>query len=153
MYFCVTFGRADAAERIRPVTTGSGDSATLNVLLVEDDEMSLIAARELLRKGGFIVTTARNGREVLSLLEEGDFDVILMDIQLPVMDGMETAIAIRTLPEFKGKAAIPIITMTAYAMDRERFMAGGLDGYIAKPVSMRELHAEIGRVLAKAGKG
>ena len=128
----------------------------MNVLLVEDDEMSLIAARELLRKGGFIVTTARNGREVLSLLEEGDFDVILMDIQLPVMDGMETAAAIRTLPEFKGKSSIPIIAMTAYAMagDREKFLAAGLDGYIAKPVSMFELHAEVGRVLARAqGRG
>jgi PAS domain S-box-containing protein len=156
MYFCITFGRATVAARTpAALAGGGGGAAPLRVLLVEDDEMSLVAARELLRKGGLEVTVARDGREVLRLLEAGDFDLILMDVQLPVMDGMETAAAIRSRPEFKGKASIPIIAMTAYAMDgdREKFLAGGLDGYIAKPVSMRDLHAEIGRVMARAGKG
>ena len=155
MYFCITFGRATEAARIpAALPEGGAGSAPLRVLLVEDDEMSLVAARELLRKGGLTVTVARDGREVLRLLEAGDFDVILMDVQLPVMDGMEAAAAIRTRPEFRGKASIPIIAMTAYSMDgdREKFLAGGLDGYIAKPVSMRDLHAEIGRVMARAGK-
>jgi PAS domain S-box-containing protein len=155
MYFCVTFGRAEAAARTAAVPAGGGaDEAPLRTLLVEDDETSLVAAKELLRKGGFAVSTARNGREVLRLLQEGDFDLILMDIQLPVMDGMEVAGAIRSLPEFKDKASIPIIAMTAFAMagDREKFLAAGLDGYIAKPVSMRELRAEIGRVMAR-GQG
>jgi CheY-like chemotaxis protein len=156
MYFCITFGRADEADRTAPASAvGGADAAPLRILLVEDDDMSLVAARDLLRKGGFAVTTARNGREVLGLLEKGDFDLILMDIQLPVMDGMEAAAAIRSLPEFKGKASIPIIAMTAYAMagDREKFLAAGLDGYIAKPVSTRDLHAEIGRVMARAQGG
>ena len=153
MYFCITFGRTDAAARIAPASAGGGEgSEPRHILLVEDDEMSLVAASELLRKAGFSVTSARNGHEVLRLLEDRDFDLILMDIQLPVLDGMETTAAIRSQPEFKSKASIPIIAMTAYAMagDREKFLAGGLDGYIAKPVSMLELHAEIDRVLARA---
>ena len=128
------------------------DAGALRVLVAEDDEMSLVTVRELLKKDGCAVTTATNGQEVLRILLEQDFDLILMDIQMPVMDGVEATGKIRSSPDFRRVASIPIIAMTAYAMegDRDKFLSSGMDGYIAKPVSMRNLRAQIERVMERA---
>ena len=117
------------------------DLAGLRILLVEDDSVSMFAARRVLEKAGHTVSAATDGSEVLPLLREHDFDVILMDVQLPVMDGLQATAGIRAETSLGDKSRIPIVAMTAYAMsgDREKFLAAGMDDYIAKPVSAREL--------------
>jgi len=113
----------------------------LHILLVEDDAVSMFAARRVLEKAGHTVTAATDGSEVLPLLREHDFDVILMDVQLPVMDGLQATAVVRAETSLGDKSRIPIVAMTAYAMsgDRDKFLAAGMDDYIAKPVSAREL--------------
>jgi CheY-like chemotaxis protein len=111
----------------------------LEILLVEDDEVNLFAARHLLQRLGHQVIVARNGQEAVTLAMSQDFDVIFMDIQMPVMDGLEATKAIRAFPG--PRAQVPIIAMTAYAMngDQELFLTSGMDSYIPKPVDKHTL--------------
>jgi CheY-like chemotaxis protein len=97
-------------------------------------------AQRILEKAGHKVVVADNGREGVAMLAEQPFDVVLMDVQMPEMDGFEAAKAIRALERESG-AHVPIIAMTAYAMtgDRERCLEAGMDGYISKPIRAREL--------------
>ncbi|EKO39753.1 MAG: PAS domain S-box [Solidesulfovibrio magneticus str. Maddingley MBC34] len=135
---------------LRQPNLGSNDRP-FRILFADDDEISLISGKKLLEKSGYDVLTAKDGQEALNRLSEQDFDLILMDIQMPVMDGVAAAKAIRTQSPFAAKSTIPIIAMTAYAMvgDREKFLAAGMDGYISKPVDMIELREVINRVRAK----
>ena len=109
------------------------------VLLVDDDETTQLYIRTLLEKQGCKVTVAGNGEKALSVLEHDEFDCILMDIQMPVLDGAEATRQIRN-SEAKYRD-IPILALTAYAMsgDREKFIGYGMDDYIAKPVDREEL--------------
>jgi PAS domain S-box-containing protein len=127
----------------------------LRVLLVEDDEVSLFAARRVLEKVGHVVETATDGAKALDVLRGGDFDLILMDVQLPVMDGVQATSLIRNDPSLGRKAHIPIIAMTAYAMsgDRETFLNAGMDEYISKPFGMSDLLAAMDRVGLRAKGG
>ena len=116
-----------------------------SLLLVEDNEFNQIIATELLRDvAGMALTLAKNGEEALECLRKGVFDAVLMDVQMPVMDGYEATAAIRQRDEF---ANLPIIAMTAHAMlrDREKCLAVGMNDYVTKPVEPAELFA----VLAK----
>ncbi|WP_428567603.1 MAG: ATP-binding protein [Solidesulfovibrio sp. DCME] len=124
----------------------------LRILLAEDDTISALACRHLLEKLGHAVATAPNGREAVERFAAEDFDLILMDIQMPVLDGIEATREIRDAGRYGDKAAIPIIAMTAFAMagDKERFLAGGMDGYIAKPVDRDKLRQNIDHVLGQA---
>jgi len=125
--------------------------ARFRVLFAEDDEVSLKAGKQMLETFGYAaVTTAKDGKEALRILSEHDFDLILMDVQMPVMDGVEATKRIRTSPEFKDKAHTPIIALTAYAMrgDREKFLAAGMNDYISKPVEMEDLREAIEKVAA-----
>ena len=119
------------------VVTGSG---FLNVLLTEDNHVNQVVATKILEKRGHRVVLANNGQEALDALEKEDFDIVLMDIQMPVMSGFETTTAIRKREEDTGKHQT-IIAMTAHAMkgDRERCLEGGMDSYISKPVDPDEL--------------
>jgi PAS domain S-box-containing protein len=110
------------------------------ILLVEDVAVNQMLAQRILEKAGHKVVVADNGREGVAMLAEHPFDVVLMDVQMPEMDGFEAARAIRIL-ERRSSAHVPIIAMTAYAMtgDRERCLEAGLDGYISKPIRAREL--------------
>ncbi|GAB6113276.1 PAS domain S-box protein [Desulfomicrobium salsuginis] len=119
------------------------------IILAEDDEVNLWAGLKILEKMGHSVTPAANGREVLDHLARQDFDLIFMDIQMPVMDGVETTRAIRQDESLGNKASIPIIAMTAYAMtgDREVFLAAGMNDYLAKPVRMEGIRQVMARVL------
>ena len=115
-------------------TTPEGDVASLRILLAEDNEINQRVAVTILKKWGHQVDTARNGNEAVDALRQHSYDLVLMDIQMPEMDGMEATRAIRQL---EGEAArVPILAMTANAMqgDRERFLAAGMDDYIAKPI-------------------
>lgn len=112
----------------------------LEILLAEDNAVNRTLACRLLEKKGHKVATASNGREALRALEQQKFDVILMDIQMLELDGLEATALIREREALTG-THIPIIAMTAYAMkgDEERFLAAGMDGYIAKPIRVEHL--------------
>jgi PAS domain S-box-containing protein len=112
----------------------------LNVLLVEDNEVNQKLATTLLARQGHHVIVAVNGQEGLQKLAGQDYDLILMDMQMPVMDGIEATQRIRHAEKNTGKH-IPIIAMTANAMqgDRERCLNAGMDGYISKPINIEEL--------------
>jgi two-component system, sensor histidine kinase and response regulator len=127
--------------------------AALRVLLAEDNAVNQRLAVRLLEKQGHAVVVANNGREALAVLERQSFDLVLMDVQMPEMDGFEATAAIRAR-EAGGERRLPIIAMTAHAMkgDRERCLAAGMDGYVAKPIQPHELHAALERV-APAGLG
>ena len=136
-------------EERPPDTARPGHSPRrLRILLAEDDEVNLWSGRTMLEKLGHAVTTAMDGQEALNLLDQQEFDLIFMDIQMPVLDGVETA---RIIRRKKGpQARIPIIAMTAYAMtgDREIFLQAGMNDYLAKPVRMESLAQAIDRVMA-----
>jgi two-component system sensor histidine kinase EvgS len=127
---------------------GTGDR--LRVLLVEDDPSNRIPTQKLLEKVGHEVALAENGRQAIELLSAKDFDCVLMDIQMAVMDGIEATRIIRGSDTLGPKTAIPIIALTAYAMDgdKEKFLAAGMDGYVAKPVKIEELLQKISEALA-----
>lgn len=116
----------------------------LRVLLAEDNEINQEIALEILRSMGLEVTLAHNGREALSLWEEGSFDIVLMDIQMPVMSGLEAARKIRESGR-PGAATVPILAMTANAMsgDREKSLEAGMNDHITKPLDMALLRAAL----------
>jgi two-component system CheB/CheR fusion protein len=126
----------------------------LRLLLAEDDAVSMLSFTRMLQKAGHRVDVAEDGAKALMLLAKEDYDCILMDVQMPVMDGVAATKAIRGDVTLGAKARIPIIAMTAYAMtgDRERFLAAGMDDYVGKPVDMDDLEQVIKRVLSR-GKG
>ena len=127
----------DAADLVRHLAGSS-------ILLVEDNEVNQLVARKILRKAGLKVTVANNGLEALSLLDKELFDLVLMDIQMPVMDGLTATREIRHDPKFKN---LPIVAMTAHAMaqDREKSLDCGMNDHICKPLDLNELF----RCLAK----
>jgi len=121
----------------------------VRILFAEDDVVNLMAGKRLLEKSGYTVGTAMDGQEALAKLSDKEFDLIIMDIQMPGMNGVAATKAIREGRAGQDKVNIPIIAMTAYSMsgDREKFLAAGMDDYISKPVSMAELHAVINKVI------
>ncbi|WP_051271353.1 PAS domain S-box protein [Fundidesulfovibrio putealis] len=148
MPFTIPDKPAGFTQEEEPRTQAPSPGSPLRILFAEDDSVSSIAGKRMLERAGYLVATARNGQEVLQLLAAQEFDLILMDIQMPVMDGVEAAKAIRAAGELGAKSAIPIIVMTAYTMtgDREKFLAAGMNDYIAKPVNRDELIKVIERV-------
>ncbi|KUG29771.1 hypothetical protein ASZ90_000335 [hydrocarbon metagenome] len=130
------------------------DAGTPRVLIVEDVDSNRLALTVVLEKFGMRPDVAANGQEALAALSENDYDAVLMDVQMPVMDGVEATRRIRDGQAGRDKADVPIIALTAYAMsgDRETFLAAGMDDYLAKPVDMRELREVLERVLA-GGRG
>jgi len=119
-------------------------------LLAEDNAVNQKLAVRLLEKQGHTVRLAANGKEALIALEQERFDLVLMDGQMPEMDGFEAAAAIRAREQGTGQH-IAIIAMTAYAMkgDREHCLAAGMDDYISKPFRAAELSAAIERVASR----
>ncbi|HKX00191.1 MAG TPA: response regulator [Bryobacteraceae bacterium] len=121
------------------------------ILLAEDNPVNQTVAKRMLAKRGHTVEMATNGHEVLSALAGGDYDLVLMDVQMPEMDGFETTEEIRRLEKATG-AHLPIVAMTAHAMkgDQEQCLASGMDGYITKPVNSEELLETVDRFLSLA---
>jgi two-component system sensor histidine kinase/response regulator len=120
------------------------------VLLAEDNLVNQKLALRLLEKRGFVVTIAGDGRTALNEWEKGSFDIVLMDVQMPTMDGFEATAAIRER-EKSTRAHIPIVAMTAHALkgDEERCIAAGMDAYVSKPIRTNELFAIIDNLLRK----
>ena len=125
----------------------------LHILLAEDNPVNQTLAVRILEKRGHSVKIAENGKEALKLLEKETFDIVLMDVQMPEMDGFAATQAIRE-EELKTGKHIPIIAMTAHAMvgDRERCLAAGMDQYVTKPLHVKELIATIEDAVSSAQK-
>jgi CheY-like chemotaxis protein len=135
-----------APALITRYTLGTADSK-LRVLLAEDNAVNQRLAARLLEKQGHSAVVVGTGRAALKALDEQEFDLVLMDVQMPDMDGLEATAAIRGREKGNVKR-VPIIAMTAHAMsgDRERCLAAGMDGYVAKPIFGEALAREINRV-------
>ena len=139
---------AHAKSRETDQRNALGDATTgrsLHILLAEDNKTNQLVACGILRKLGHTVEIAENGAEVAPLMADHSFDLVLMDIQMPVMDGMEATAVIRK-SEQGTSSHMPVIAMTAHAMDgyRERCLAAGMDGFLTKPIDLGLL----GQVLA-----
>ncbi len=152
IYFSLPFSQAETdlpkhtpSDQIEPIAQSG-----LQVLLVEDDRISRIAARKMLQRMECIVSVAEDGLQALSLLKQQEFDIVFMDIQMPVMDGVEATQGIRNGKAGKQNIDIPIIAMTAYAMagDEEIFINAGMNDYLSKPLDIRVLK----NMLHKIGK-
>ena len=110
------------------------------MLLAEDNPVNQRLASWLLEKRGHSVVVAANGLEALEMIEKESFDLVFMDVQMPVMDGFEATAAIRK-KEASSAVRLPIVALTAHAMkgDREKCLAAGMDGYLTKPIRPQEL--------------
>ncbi len=128
-------GRTESPERVQGA----------RVLVVEDEPVNRMAVTLILKKLGMSPTAAENGQAALLALGRQEFDCVLMDIQMPGMDGLEVTRHIRAAKPGTWSPSIPVLALTAHAMkgDQERFLAAGMDGYIAKPVDMEELRRAI----------
>jgi len=141
--------RAENAPKVEAIPhEGKTDRVGLNILLAEDNHVNQLVATRLLEKMGHAITIANNGVEALSLLETRSFDLILMDVQMPKMDGFAATKSIR-INEIKTGKHLPIIAMTAHALkgDRERCVEAGMDGYVTKPIASAELRDVIASTL------
>ncbi|HID23102.1 MAG TPA: response regulator [Planctomycetaceae bacterium] len=145
-----------AAERLEQEKQGASTEDALagrrlKILLVEDSTVNQKVALALLKKHGHEVTVAKNGQEAVAAFQKQDFDVVLMDVQMPEMDGYQATEMIRRHEVGTGRR-VPIIAMTAHALkgDRERCLAAGMDDYIAKPIRSRELFETIAAVLRRS---
>ena len=125
----------------------------LRVLLAEDNLVNQKLAQRLLEKRGFEVTVVGDGRAAVEAAGTHAFDMVLMDIQMPEMDGLEATVAIRQKESLTG-AHIPIIAMTAHALksDEERCLSAGMDGYVSKPINTADLFATIERIVNKGDR-
>ncbi|CAG0989096.1 two-component system, NarL family, sensor histidine kinase EvgS [Phycisphaerales bacterium] len=143
----------DSGPSPHPAPEPSGHAASARVLVAEDNEINQIVAREILTKSGYRCDIVPNGREAIDALEAGPYDLVLMDCQMPVMDGFEAARLIRADEARSAPAArhIPIIALTANAMkgDRERCLEAGMDGYVSKPISPERLLEAIREALQR----
>ena len=146
MLFMLLDGEAaktpEGALITRHVTHEKRAGASLKILVAEDNLVNQKLAVRMLEKRGDQITVASNGLEALAALQTGAFDLVLMDIQMPEMDGFEATAAIRESERGTGKHQ-PIIAMTAHAMkgDDDRCLNAGMDGYLTKPIRSEELHA------------
>lgn len=150
---CRTLGKQKAQPASRSALRYEQSVSTrtpLRILLAEDNRVNQVVATRMLEKMGHRVMLAGNGREVLAMLGSNQFDVVMMDIEMPEMDGFTTARTIREQERVSGRHQY-IVAMTAHAMsgDRERCLAGGMDGYISKPIRQAELF-EVFEVMFKA---
>ena len=148
---CRTSGTAGVLPYSGVPATGRGERS-LHILLAEDNEVNQQLAVKTLQKRGHTVVVAGNGREALAALEQETVDLVLMDVQMPEMDGFAATAAIREREKGTGRH-IPIVALTAHAMkgDRERCLAAGMDAYVSKPLRVEELFDAIARFFPTAG--
>ncbi|AGA31441.1 response regulator [Singulisphaera acidiphila] len=152
----VADGRGDLANRVSRLEPGDlpAPSRGLRILLVEDNPVNQTLATILLEKRGHKVIVACNGKEGLAAWEKQEFDLILMDVQMPEMDGLEVTACIRARERGTGRH-IPIVAMTAHAIkgDREHCLQAGMDGYVSKPIEVGDLFRAIADVVPKTTAG
>jgi two-component system, cell cycle response regulator DivK len=122
----------------------------MNVLIIEDNEQNLYLKRVLLEAGGHTIESAPNGETGIALAYAGTFDVILLDIQLPDMDGHDVARRLLSSPDWK---PVPIIAVTSFALsgDKEKALASGCSGYLEKPIDPDRFVAQIENIVRMEG--
>jgi CheY-like chemotaxis protein len=133
------------AQSVAPVRSSLPRPARpLAILLAEDGPVNQLLVKRLLEKAGHTVTVVETGAQAVEALARTHYDVVLMDIQMPEMDGFEATEAIR-VGEGNGQRRVPVIALTAHAMegDRERCLAAGMDGYLSKPIRSDVLFASL----------
>jgi two-component system sensor histidine kinase/response regulator len=144
-----------STEKVVPASSAALALPPLKILLAEDALANqMVAVGILEKKWNHDVTIARNGREAVDLVASTSFDLVLMDVQMPEMDGLEATIAIRDMEsagrlQHQARSHLPIVAMTAHAMkgDRERCLDAGMDGYVSKPIRPADLLAELQMLL------
>jgi CheY-like chemotaxis protein len=139
----------DAAALLNDFSVPEAGTEKRRVLIVEDNAVNQRVAVALLARAGYATEVAFNGSEALAALARIPFDIVLMDCQMPVMDGLETVRQLRAREARTGEH-VPVIAMTANAMegDRERCLEAGMDDYVAKPILGKELYAKVAHWLA-----
>jgi two-component system sensor histidine kinase/response regulator len=144
---------ATVSDGDEPVSSATSAGLQGHVLLVEDNFINQGVSQAMLGKLGLQVQIANNGQEAVEQVRRHRFDLVLMDCQMPVMDGYEATVAIRRLPGGRG-AGLPIVALTANAMqgDRQKCASVGMDGFLAKPYTLAELHATLQRWLPSAAQ-
>ncbi|MBN8532063.1 MAG: response regulator [Alphaproteobacteria bacterium] len=122
-----------------------------HILLVEDYHANILVATAMLEGFGYDCSVAKDGREALDLVKNQSFDLVLMDVQMPDMDGFEATRVIRQWHKEQGTPHLPIIAMTAHALvgDRERCLEAGMDDYIAKPFEPDDFKSKLERYLGE----
>ena len=145
-WFSVRLRRGPALQQQAVYEVSAHITGGSNILLVEDNDINQEVARDLLESVGLKVDIANHGGEALEKLLVGSYDLVLMDMQMPVMDGLEATRKIRAMDRYKD---LPIIAMTAnaFAEDRQLCLESGMNGYVAKPVEAKLLYAELARWL------
>ncbi len=147
-FFTAQFA-VDHAPRKKFFSADTGklkEKTDIRILLAEDNKINQAVAKKLLQKRGAVVTIVENGQEAVAAVQQQDFDVVLMDIEMPVLDGLSAARQIRHAEENTGRH-VPIIALTAHAIkgDEERFLAAGMDAYLSKPFNIEALFDVIGQ--------
>lgn len=142
-----------AASATAPPLQPNRVKRQLDILLAEDNEVNRRVAVRMLEREGHHITTAFDGKKAFELSRRQTFDLILMDVQMPEMDGFQTTTAIREWERSENRH-VPIVAMTANAMkgDRELCLESGMDGYVSKPINIVELRRQIGAVLGRASE-
>jgi len=155
LYEALQGGHAELKETQIPAGAKPAEKtrASLRILLAEDNAVNQRLTSRLLEKMGHVVTIVDNGQMALRLLSEQTFDLVAMDMQMPIMDGVEATEKIRAGEKRSGKH-VPIVAMTANAFeeDRQRCQRAGMDGYVTKPVTAKSIEMEITRVMAAQEK-
>jgi CheY-like chemotaxis protein len=128
----------------QPIYNANDHLSTLRVLIAEDNMVNVMLMKKLFSKWNMVPTIAENGERAVELMQYGNFDIILMDLQMPVMNGFDAATEIRKMPDPR-KANIPIIALTASALFdiRERVFNSGMNDYVSKPFKPSELLEKI----------
>ncbi|HEY4001782.1 MAG TPA: response regulator, partial [Candidatus Xenobia bacterium] len=148
---CLGVSTGSAAERPSPPAPQKPPGTrSLRILVAEDNPINQTIATAILEEWHHDVTIAHDGQEAVGLVRAGGFDLVLMDVQMPRMDGFQATGQIRQEEAQSGRPHVPIIALTAHALkeDRERCLAAGMDGYVSKPLEETELAAEIERLTA-----
>src|SRR6202043_4071403 len=153
IYRVMSRSQGNAPPLARPTPTHQAPSPVpttipLHILVAEDNELSAQVLEQALVRQGHLIRLASNGREVLTLAEQGGFDLLLLDVHMPELDGFQVVRAVRERERTAG-GHLPIIALTARSRkeDRERCLAAGMDDFLAKPIQAADLGAAIDRVV------
>ena len=138
----------NAHEQVERPQKIVNESPAMHILIVEDDPANMLAISRFLEKKMVRISTAHNGQEALTKVSQEKFDCIIMDIQMPVMNGVEATRMIRTSPKYSRRARTPIIALTAFALEEDKnlYLEIGMDDYMTKPVNLEDLYTAVSRL-------
>jgi CheY-like chemotaxis protein len=144
---------APLAEPQDAVAEREAGNGSLRILVAEDEPVNAKLIERILRKWGHTVVLAGDGRQALDALLKNDIDLVLVDIQMPILSGTETVSILRKDPIYAHKAKVPVIALTAHALkgDEQKILDAGMNGYLTKPLDMTALQQEIDRTLERKG--